>query len=100
MSAGALPAGTSLNSSSGLVSGTPTAAGGFSYTIKVTDSTTPTATTATQSLSGTIALGANTITFPQTTRHGHHQCAADARGDGDVGDSADLTPLILAASAP
>jgi hypothetical protein len=29
---GSLPAGTSLNASSGLVSGTPTAAGAFSYT--------------------------------------------------------------------
>jgi YVTN family beta-propeller protein len=54
VTAGELPAGTSLNTSSGTVSGTPTTAGAFSYTIEVTDSTTPTAQTATQVVSGTI----------------------------------------------
>ncbi len=65
ISAGALPAGTSLNSATGTVSGTPTNAGSFSYTVKATDSTTPTALTGTQTLNGTIALGVDTIIFPQ-----------------------------------
>jgi Autotransporter beta-domain/Bacterial Ig-like domain (group 3)/Putative Ig domain len=57
LAAGALPAGTSLNSSTGTVSGTPTTAGSFSYAIKVTDSGTPTAQTATTAtISGTIAV--------------------------------------------
>ena len=38
---GALPTGTTLNASTGLVSGTPTTAGSFCYTIKVTDSGSP-----------------------------------------------------------
>ena len=41
MSAGSLPAGTSLSASTGLVSGTPTTAGAFSYTIKVTGTWNP-----------------------------------------------------------
>ena len=52
VSAGTLPAGTSLNTSSGVVSGTPTASGAFSYTIKATDRK---AAIASQTLSGTIA---------------------------------------------
>ena len=52
ISAGALPVGTALNSTTGLVSGTPTTAGPFSYTILVTDAD---GAMATQPLSGTIA---------------------------------------------
>ena len=55
VSAGSLPAGTTLNASTGTVSGTPTTAGPFSYTIKGTDSTGPVALTATQVTSGTVA---------------------------------------------
>src|SRR5262249_32855244 len=49
------------NASSGLVSGTPTTAGAFSYTIKVTDSGGP-PQTATRVLSGTINAGALQVT--------------------------------------
>ena len=41
MSSGNLPAGTTLNTSTGLVSGMPTTKGTFSYTIEVTDSGKP-----------------------------------------------------------
>ena len=37
VSAGALPAGLTLGASTGLLSGTPTAAGSYSFTVKVTD---------------------------------------------------------------
>ena len=60
ISAGALPAGTSLYTTTGTVSGTPTTSGPFSYTIEVTDSTTP-PHTATHLSSGTgIAPAAET----------------------------------------
>ena len=46
VSAGALPSGLTLNSSSGLISGTPDTAGSSSFTITVTDSATATASQA------------------------------------------------------
>jgi hypothetical protein len=54
LSAGTLPAGTTLDTSTGTVSGTPNTTGAFNYTIEVTDSGSP-AQTATQVSSGTIA---------------------------------------------
>ena len=53
ISSGGLPAGMTMNSG-GVITGTPTAAGGFSFTAKVTDSS-PTPLTATQAYSATIA---------------------------------------------
>jgi hypothetical protein len=38
VASGALPTGTTLNSTSGIISGTPSATGTFSFTITVTDS--------------------------------------------------------------
>ncbi len=61
VSQGSLPPGLSL-SSSGVLSGTPTAAGAYSFTAKVTDSSTPTALTASQDLSITVAPAPLTIT--------------------------------------
>ena len=37
VSAGTLPAGVTLGASTGLLSGTPTTSGGYSFTVKVTD---------------------------------------------------------------
>ena len=51
---GKLPGGLSLNPSSGTISGVPTAAGASTFTVKVTDSTTPTTMKATAKLSVTI----------------------------------------------
>lgn len=56
VSAGSL-AGTTLDSATGIVSGTPTAAGPFSYTIAASDSSTP-AQTASNVVSGTVAAAA------------------------------------------
>ena len=60
--AGSVPAGTSISSSTGTVSGTPTAAGAFSYTVKAADNASHTAT---QVVSGTISKGSQTISFTQ-----------------------------------
>jgi large repetitive protein len=61
ISAGTLPAGLTLNSSTGTVSGTPTVSGSFSYTISATDSTSPTALTASTVVTGTINPATLTI---------------------------------------
>ena len=50
---GSLPSGLTLNATSGAVSGTPTAAGAFSFTVQVKDTTIP-AQTATKALSITV----------------------------------------------
>ena len=57
---GALPAGTTLNTTSGLVLGTPTAPGAFSYTIEVTDAT---GTSANQTINGSM-VGSLSTTNP------------------------------------
>ncbi len=51
---GSLPAGLSLNPSTGAISGTPTTAGITTFTVTITDSETPTAQTATKQLSVTV----------------------------------------------
>jgi hypothetical protein len=60
VTAGALPPGLSLNTGSGVISGTPTAAGTADFTVKVTDSATPSAQTVTRPLSITIDPAATT----------------------------------------
>ena len=57
ISSGSLPSGLSLAGSTGVISGTPTATGTTTFTVKVTDSTTPTHLTATQQLSIIISAG-------------------------------------------
>jgi hypothetical protein len=47
---GVLPAGLTLGSSAGNITGTPTEFGGFSYTVTVTDSSTPTQTDSAQNI--------------------------------------------------
>src|SRR5579863_7346624 len=69
VSGGALPSGLTLNPSTGVLSGTPTATGLYTFTVKVTDAN---GLTATQALSMTVTVGplvisatANSSTVPQ-----------------------------------
>jgi uncharacterized protein YjdB len=58
---GTLPAGLTLDSSSGAITGTPTVSGAYDFTISATDSATPPATV-TKQYTGTIAPSAPTLT--------------------------------------
>jgi WD40 repeat protein len=60
---GALPAGLSLNASTGAITGTPTSVGTFSFTVQVSDSSNPTAMTATKAISITIAQASSNTGF-------------------------------------
>src|ERR1019366_5997814 len=67
---GALPTGITLSGTTGAsinVSGTPTTPGAYAYAIKVADSTTPTAQTASQNYSGTVNFPALILTCTPTT---------------------------------
>ena len=66
LASGALPAGVSLNTATGAVTGTPTTAGAFAYAIQATDSQGTPATAIGATVSGTIAKGAQTISFTST----------------------------------
>ena len=79
LASGALPAGTTLNTSTGTVSGTPTTAGAFSYTILVTDSGNPTQT-AWATVSGTIAPSTLSISpTASATTQGRTELFAEQR---------------------
>ena len=69
ITSGGLPGGLSLNSSTGVISGTPTTSNKWNFTVQVTDSSTPAPQTATQSLSISIepAMLISTTALPDGT---------------------------------
>ena len=81
---GTLPAGLSLNTTSGTISGTPTATGTSNFTIQVTDSEAPTAQTATANLSITVTnpppLQITTTTLPDGTTGTAYSATVTATG--------------------
>jgi hypothetical protein len=81
VSAGALPAGLSLNPATGAISGTPSSAGSFSATIQVSDAGAP-AQTATLSLGITSApqLTISTVTLPDPTNGIAYSAAISVSG--------------------
>jgi len=66
LASGSIPAGLAL-SSAGVLSGTPTAAGTFNFTVKATDSSTGTGAPFTASQSYTLTVNAPTITVTPST---------------------------------
>jgi lysophospholipase L1-like esterase len=72
VSSGALPNGLTLDPVKGIITGTPTGSGAYSFTVQVTDSSTPTAQTATESFTMTVAAGPplaiTTTTLPAATQ--------------------------------
>ena len=84
ISAGALPTGLSLNPSSGAISGTPTNAAVYTFTLQCTDTQTPTAAVATLNLSITIkpltALTVSTKTLPDANISNPYSATLAATG--------------------
>ena len=85
ISAGSLP--TSLTLTGSTISGTPSAAGTFNFTVKATDSTTPTAQTAIQALSITVGTGLTitTVSLPNgVVSSAYSQTLASSGGAGTI----------------
>jgi hypothetical protein len=87
VTSGSLPGGLSL-SSAGTISGTPTAAGTSSFTVQLTDSSSP-ALTATQTFS--VVIASNTTTLAITTT---------SVADGQVGASYSATAVATGGTKP
>jgi hypothetical protein len=67
VSSGALPDGLTLDPVTGTISGTPASSGTYSFTVQAADSSTPTAQTATESFTMTVAAAAPPLTITTTT---------------------------------
>jgi hypothetical protein len=84
ISSGNLPAGLSLNATTGVISGTPTGSGSSAFTVEATDSSSPTPETATESLTLDVnaapPLGINTVALPEATQGTAYSAALDAGG--------------------
>ncbi|MEZ5360806.1 MAG: Ig domain-containing protein [Bryobacterales bacterium] len=79
ISSGALPPGLSIDSSSGLVSGTPTASGTYNFTVQVIDSTSL-SKTSNQSIEIYDALTVTTTSLPDTSLGGSYSQTLTSSG--------------------
>ena len=98
ISAGALPAGLSLNTTTGALSGTPTVAGNFGFSVTATDSTTGTAGTVTQAY--TLVLSAPTITINPATLPGGVAALPYSQTLSAAGGTAPYTFAVTAGALP
>ncbi|MBV9605959.1 MAG: putative Ig domain-containing protein [Solirubrobacterales bacterium] len=90
VASGSLPAGLTLNTATGAITGTPTSSGTASFTVNVTDSNSPTATRATQAVTLTIAPAVQAAVF--VTQGGYSGLTSYPLGaNGNVSPYTDLT---------
>ena len=89
ISSGALPAGLTLSTTTGTISGKPTKSGSSTFTAKVTDSTSPTAQAATKSLTITVASAALPV-----------QITTSSLTSGQVGVPYSNTVIAIDGTAP
>jgi hypothetical protein len=90
VTSGSLPDGLSLDPSSGIISGTPTTAGSYSFTVTLADSTTPTAATATQSYTVAVAAPPPAPAFS----------VSDTVTSGTVGDAYEASLIPANGTSP
>ncbi len=98
VSAGALPPGLAFNTGTGALTGIPTAAGAFTFSIRATDSTTGTAATVTNAY--TLAISAPTITINPATLPNSVQQLPYAQTLVATGGTAPYTFAITAGALP
>ena len=98
ITAGTLPAGLSLNPATGIISGTPTAAGTSNFTVSVTDSATPPHSLAT-SLSIVVAAVAPTLAITNSLPNGNIGGPYDAVLTA-IGGKPPYTWSVVAGSLP
>ena len=99
LASGALPPGTAL-SSSGVFSGTPTAAGTFNFTVRATDSSTGTGAPFSGTQAFTLTVNAPTITFTPTTLPNATGSNAYSQTLSASGGSGGYTYSLTAGSLP
>lgn len=98
IASGALPAGLTLNSSTGVVSGTPTVAGASSFVFQVTDSSSPAETaTVTESAFVVQAIQPFTLTCPALTGSLAFQFSG---GCVSSGGNSPVTASVIAGTLP
>jgi uncharacterized protein YhjY with autotransporter beta-barrel domain len=100
VTAGTLPAGLSLNSATGALTGTPTAAGSFSFTVSTTDSSTGTGApfTGSRAYSGTVT--AATVVIAPSTLTGATVGAAYNQSVSASGGTAPYAYSVSAGALP
>lgn len=99
VTSGALPAGMSL-SASGLLSGTPTAGGSFTFQVTATDSSTGTGSPATKSVSYTLVVNSSTVTVSPTSLPSAQRGSAYSQNLSASGGTAPYTYAVTAGALP
>jgi Putative Ig domain len=99
VSAGSLPAGLSLNASTGVVSGTPTAAGTSAFTVRVVDSSSP-PQAASEQFSASVSTSPSTLSISTSALVGGISQKTYTAGLAASGGTAPYSWSVVSASLP